>query len=163
MARSDSRASLGIVRIPLLVAALVAGSLVLFACEGDNNPANPTPASLSTLLQVFGQEGLVVSNVVSGDAGCASQTLAPTAISFDAGGFDQVTPTRVHVYGFRNRATFDRLVASVDACARSYVTDPASYGSIQMSPYVLAGPGPWAPTFAGHLRQALTKAAGNGG
>jgi hypothetical protein len=141
----------------------LAACLALSGCEADNNPANPTPASLPNLLRVFGQSGLVVSNVISGDAGCADQSLAPTAISFDVRGLDQATPTRVHVYGFRNRATFDRLVSTVDACARSYVTNPATYGSIQLSPYALSGPGPWAPVFAGRLREALTNAAGNGG
>ena len=73
-------------------------------------------------------------------------------MSFDAQGFDQKTPTRIYFYGFRNRATFERLASTVDACARSYVTDPADYGSIQASPFVLAGPGPWAPTFTERLR-----------
>jgi hypothetical protein len=54
-------------------------------------------------------------------------------------------------------------VSTIDACARSYVTDPAAYGSIQASPFVLAGPGPWAPQFQDHLRHALVIAAGNGG
>ncbi len=143
--------------------AAVAACLTLGACEADYNPANPTPASLSTSLEVFGNQGLVLSNVVSGDAGCPNADLAHTAVSFDARGFDQATPTRIYLYGFRDRATFDRLATTVDACAHSYVTDPAAYGSIQMSPFVLAGAGPWAPSFAAHLRTALTKAAGNGG
>ena len=143
-------------------AAAVATCLVLAACEGDNNPANPTPASLSATLEVFGGQGFVLSHVVSGDAGCANEDLAHTAVSFDAKGFDQDVPTRIYLYGFRNRATFQRLAATVDACARSYVTDPAAFGSVQMSPFVLSGAGPWAPTFRERLRQALTKAAGNG-
>ncbi len=149
-------------RIPLVLAALAA-CLLLTACEGDNNPANPTPASLSTSLEVFGAEGLKLSNVVSGDSGCGPSDLSHTAVSFDAQGLDQTVPTRIYFYGFRNRATFERLAASVDACAKSYVTDPASYGSLQVSPFVLAGPGPWAPQFHDRLRQALTRAAGNGG
>ncbi len=140
-----------------------AACLMLGACEADNNPANPTPASLSTTLEVFGAHGITLSNVVSGDAGCADEVLAHTAVSFSAMGFDQSSPTRIYLYGFRNRATFQRLNSAVDACARSYVTDPTTYGSMQMSPFVLAGPGPWAPTFAQRLRAALTKAAGNGG
>ncbi len=136
---------------------------VLAACEGDNNPANPTPASLSTTLEVFGTQGIVLANVVSGDAGCPNEDLSHTAVSFDARGLDQTTPTRIYLYGFRNRSVFQRLAPTVDQCARSYVTDPAAYGSIQTSPFVLAGPGPWAPGFTDRLRQALTKAAGNGG
>jgi hypothetical protein len=141
----------------------MAASVTLAACEGDNNPANPTPASLSTTLEVFGSQGIVLSKVVSGDAGCPNQDLAHTAVSFDAKGFDQASPTRIYLYGFRNRATFNRLASTIDACARSYVTDAAAYGSIQVSPFVLSGPGPWAPTFTDRLRAALTRAAGNGG
>lgn len=146
----------------LLLAALVACAIVA-GCEGDSNPADPTPASLSTTLEVFGSQGIALSNVVSGDPGCSDRDLAQNAVSFDAKGLDQVTPTRIYLYGFRNRATFERLIPTVDACARAYVTDPAAYGSVQVSPFVLAGPGPWAPAFGDRLREALTKAAGNGG
>lgn len=150
-------------RISLVLATVLGAILAVAGCEGDNNPANPTPASLSTTLEVFGAQGIALSNVVSGDAGCSDETLAHTAVSFSAKGFDQATPTRIYLYGFRDRATFQRLATAVDACARSYVTDPAAYGSIQTSPFVLSGPGPWAPTFAQRLRAALTRAAGNGG
>ena len=141
----------------------MASCLTLSACGAENNPANPTPASVPEILEVIGQQGLRISNVVSGDPGCNDRKLVQTAISLMASGFDQVTPTRLYVYAFRNRATWERLASSVDACARSYVTDPAAYGSIQASPFVVAGPGPWAPGFAERLRAALTKAAGNGG
>ena len=49
------------------------------------------------------------------------------------------------------------------ACARSYVTDPAGLESIDVSPYVLAGQGPWGPDLRAALRAGLTVAAGNGG
>ena len=71
----------------------------------------------------------------------------PTAISFDAAGEDQTTPVRLYLYIFRNRASFERLRTTVDDCARSYVTDPETFESIDQSPYVLTGQGPWAPGF----------------
>jgi hypothetical protein len=151
------------VRLPLVLAAVVLACLTLTACEGENNPANPTPASLSGTLEVFGAHGISLSNVVSGDPGCPDQDLAQNAVGFDARGLDQTTPTRIYLYGFRNRATYERLLSTVDACAKSYVTDPSAYGSVQVSPFVLAGPGPWAPQFGDRLREALTTAAGNGG
>jgi hypothetical protein len=150
------------VRFPLLLLALVA-AVAASGCEADNNPANPTPASLTVALEVFGSAGITLSGVVSGDAGCANEDLAHAAISFNAAGLDQTAPTRIYFYGFRNRATFQRLSTAVDACARSYVTDPAAYGSIAASPFMLAGPGPWAPAFTVRLREALVRAAGNGG
>ena len=64
------------------------------------------------------KRGLHVDNVVSGDAGCTDPVLAPTAIAFDASGLDQPTPVRIYLYVFRNRATFERLRSTVDACAR---------------------------------------------
>ena len=69
----------------------------------------------------------------------------------------------IHATIGRARRRAQRLSSSVDTCARTYVTDPTAYGSIQASPYVLAGPGPWAPEFTDKLRAALTQAAGNGG
>ena len=47
----------------------------------------------------------------------------------------------VYLYIFRNRATFERLRATVDDCARTYVTDPETFESIEESPYVIVGAG----------------------
>ena len=58
---------------------------------------------------------------------------------------------------------FERLRSTVDDCARSFVTDPETFESIDQSPYVLAGQGPWAPAFEAALRAGLEAAAGNGG
>lgn len=99
---------------------------------------------------------------MSGDAGCDDHVLAPTAISFDASGLDQAPTVRIHLYMFRDRATLERLRAAIDGCARSFVTDPESYESIEQSPFVLAGQGPWGPGFKAALRQAVEVAAGTG-
>ncbi len=149
-------------RLRLLVGLLLV-TCAQVGCTADDNPANPTPASIPATLVVLAQRGIALANVVSGDAGCANDSLAHTAVSMNASGFDQSAPTRIYLYAFRNRAVFQELAPSVDACARTYVTDPAAYGSIQVSPFVVAGPGPWGPDFTAHLRAALTAAAGNGG
>ncbi len=141
----------------------VIACLAFAGCEYVDDPNNPTPAPFTGIAQALGAEGITISNVVSGDAGCADQDLAHTAVSFMASGFDQATPTRVYLYQFRNRATFGRLSGSVATCARTYATDPAAFGSVDVSPFVAAGPGPWGPAFTDHLRSALTVAAGNGG
>ena len=70
---------------------------------------------------------LGVNHFVSGDAGCADPVLAPTAIAFDAKGLDQTENVRIHAYIFRNREAFERLRATVDACAASFVTDPETF------------------------------------
>ena len=103
-----------------------------------------------------------MENVVAGDPGCDDQRLARTAISFDASGLDQPEPTRVHLYAFKNAAVYDELRPVVDLCARSYVVDPADYGTVDASPYVFAGAGPWAPDFEDALREALERAAVGG-
>lgn len=104
-----------------------------------------------------------MNRFVSGDAGCDDSTLRPTAIAFDAKGLDQPENVRVYVYIFRNREAFERLRASVDQCAASFVTDPETFESLEASPYVLAGQGPWGAEFKAALRDALTVAAGSGG
>ena len=53
----------------------------------------------------------------------------------------------MYLYVFRNKATYERLRSTIDACARSYVTDAATFESVEESPFVLAGQGPWAPEF----------------
>ena len=63
---------------------------------------------------------------------------------------------------FRNRDSFERLRATVDDCARSFVTDPETYETIEQSPFVVAAQGPWAPDFEAAIREALKVAAGTG-
>jgi len=66
---------------------------------------------------------------------------------------------RIHLYAFKDKATFDRLRSSVDTCARAFVTDPASYEAVDAPPFVVTGQGPWAPGFEAAIRQALMAAA----
>jgi hypothetical protein len=103
-----------------------------------------------------------VDTVVSGEPGCDDRDLTPTAIAFSAHGLDQPTPVRVHVYLFRDDAADQRLRSAVDACARAYVSDPDGYVSIDASPFVLTGQGPWGSQFVGALRAGLTSAATGG-
>ena len=51
----------------------------------------------------------------------------------------------------------------MDDCARSFVTDPETYESIEQSPFVLVGQGPWGTRFEAALRGGLEVAAGTGG
>ncbi|HET9522079.1 MAG TPA: hypothetical protein VFO73_13610 [Candidatus Limnocylindrales bacterium] len=148
-------------RVPALAAAM----LILLAACGvvSTTPPAPTPADFFGISANLVRRDITVERVTSGDAGCDDQTLAHTAIGFDAKGLDQSTPIRVHVYIFRNRDAFDRLRQTVDACARSYVTDPDAFASLEASPYVVASAGPWAPQFTEAMREAFTEAAGTGG
>ena len=148
---------------PLPRRSLLAVVLVgLTGCGLSTTPPPPTPADFQGIAGDIVQRGIRIEHIVSGDAGCPDQQLAKTAIGFDAVGLDQATPVRVYVYIFRNRATYERLRATVDACARSYVTDPDTYESVETSPYVVAGQGPWGAGFKTNLRAAIDEAAGTG-
>jgi hypothetical protein len=139
------------------IALLVAGCGVV-----TTTPPSPTPADFGGIAAELAKHGINVGHVVSGDAGCSDQVLTPTAISFDASGLDQPSPVRIYLYVFRNRATFERLRATVDNCARSFVTDPETYESAEQSPFVVAGQGPWGTQFEATLRKGLETAAGSG-
>jgi hypothetical protein len=141
----------------LLIAALVAGCGVI-----STTPPAPTPADFQGIAAEIVSRDIQIDNLVSGDAGCDDPTLNPTAIGFDASGLDQATPVRLYIYIFRNRASYERLRGAIDECARSFVTDPDTFESIESSPFVLAGQGPWAPEFKAALREALTVASGTG-
>ncbi len=158
-ARSLRRPRLTTPAIALAIAALVAAGCGLVS----NSPPAATPADFGGVASDLGRRGIIVSGVVSGDPGCADQTLARTAIRFRASGLDQSTPVTVYLYSFADRKAFDRLRSAIDQCARSYVTDAATFASIDASPFVLAGQGPWAPTFATSLRDGLLEAATTGG
>ena len=143
---------------------LLMSTLVVAGCGvvSTSLPA-PTPADFPDLAGGLALHGLKIDHVVSGDAGCTDPALIPTAISFDATGLDQATTVKLYLYVFRNSDVFKRLRETVDACAQSYVTDPETFESIDQSPYVLTGQGPWGQQFEAAIRAGLEKAAGNGG
>jgi len=148
--------------VRLLAVCLVA--LVVAACGlVSTTPPSPTPADFPGIATEYAKRGIAIEHVVSGDAGCDDHVLAPTAISFDASGLDQATKVRMYLYVFRNRETFERLRATIDTCARSYVTDPETFESFEQSPFVVAGQGPWGPKFKAALREGTEVAAGTGG
>lgn len=143
--------------LALGMAAVAAGC----ADNADNLRASATPADFFGIVNEFARLGIGVNHVVAGDAGCNDATLTPTAIGFDAKGLDQPSIVRIHLYAFRDKATFDRLRSSVDTCARAFVSDPATYEAVDGSPFVVTSQGPWAPQFEAAVRQALTTAAGS--
>lgn len=141
----------------------LAGLAALAGCDAllETAPA-PTPADFQGIAADLVQRGVMIDNIVSGDSGCEDVELSRTAIGFDADGLDQASPTRIYVYIFRNREAYERLRQTVDACARSYVVDPDAFESVEQSPFVVAGAGPWAPDFHDAIRAALVEAAGTG-
>jgi hypothetical protein len=149
---------------PIRVAlAIVLVAIAATACGAiSTSPPAPTPADFGGIAADLSKQGVTVNNVVSGDAGCADRDLIPTAIAVDASGLDQATPVRIYLYIFRNHASFEKLRANIDTCARSFVTDPDTFESVEQSPFVLAGQGPWAPRFEAAIRQGLEVAAGTG-
>ncbi len=142
----------------LSLAFLVAGCGVI-----STSLPPPTPADFNDLAVTFIQRGLKIDHVVSGDAGCLDRTLIPTAISMEASGLDQASTVKLYLYVFRDHDAFERLREMIDTCAQSYVTDPESFESVDQSPYVIAGQGPWGQKFEAAIRAGLLKAAGNGG
>ena len=146
------------------VASLLALAVAVAGCAGLLGSAPPPdPAPFPEITGQLGRFGITVSDWVSGDPGCDDPTLSPTAIRFDAEGLDQATPVVLRIYIFRNREAWDRRLADVDTCAAAWASDPATFEQLQVSPYVIAGQGPWPPGFKDALREAITAAAGNGG
>jgi hypothetical protein len=126
------------------------------------SPPAPTPADFQGIAGDVVQRGIRIDHIVSGDAGCPDAELKKTAIAFDATGLDQATPVRVYLYIFRNRESYERLRATIDDCARTYVTNAEAFESVETSPYVVAGQGPWGQRFKTNLRAAIEQAAGTG-
>jgi hypothetical protein len=150
-------------RRPAPAAALLVVAVVAAACSAFTpQTPRPTATTFAGIVSELALAGVGVENVVAGDPGCDDQRLARTAISFDASGVDQAEPTRVYLYAFKDAKAYDELRPVVDLCARGYVTDPAAYRTVEAAPYVLAGPGPWAPDFGDALRTALERAAVGG-
>lgn len=146
------------------VGLLAVVAIALAACQGLLvSPPTANPAPFPEIVGQLGRFGVDVASWTSGDPGCDDPTLSPTAIRFEATGLDQPAPVQLRIYIFRNREAWDRRKADVDACAAAWAVDPATFELIDISPYVLAGQGPWPPGFEGAIRQALEESAGNGG
>jgi hypothetical protein len=120
-----------------------------------------TPTDFAGLAKRFARFDLAVDTVVSGDAGCADQGLAPMAISFTIVGLGEATPLAARLYRFRNDDSYTRLRSSVDACAAEWITDPTGLLMIDASPYVLVMEGATDQAFIDALRTSLNEAAGN--
>ena len=149
---------------PLALCFVLFAAVAVAACSFvETTPPAPTPADFPDTAIQLTQRGITLDRVVSGDAGCDDKVLAPTAIAFDASGLDQPTKVRIYLYVFRNRESFERLRATIDDCARNFVTDPETYESLEQSPFVIVGQGPWGPKFKAALRAGLEVAAGTGG
>ena len=146
----------------LAVLILLALCLTAVACTRGADVPSPSPTDFAGIVEQLAKRGILVANVVAGDAGCPDATLAPTAIAFDASGLDQRDPIRIRVYIFRNHDAWQRLSGSVASCAHAYVTDPSTYESLAPSPFVVSGQGPWPPGFAAALKDGFTVAAGSG-
>jgi len=143
---------------------LAALALTLVAACGRISTAEPapTPADFGGIATELTKRGIALDAIVSGDAGCQDPVLIPTSIGLTARGIDQAEPVRIYLYIFRNRDAFERLRATVDDCARAFVTDPDTFETVEQSPFVVAAQGPWAPQFEDALREALKVAAGTG-
>ena len=147
-------------------AALVASlALVLAGCgsglDAIHGSPKATPTDFAGLTKRFSKFNLTVGTVVSGDAGCTDQGLAPMAISFTIAGLGEATPLPARLYRFRNDASYTKLRATVDTCAAEWVTDPAFLLMIDATPYVLVMEGATDQAFIDALRTSLYQAAGN--
>lgn len=136
----------------------------LSACAGIlESPPVPDPEPFPGIAGQLGRFGVDVANWTSGDAGCNDPSLSPTAIRFDASGLDQATLVHLRIYIFRDRNAWERRLADVDACVAAWADDPTTFVIVQVSPYVVAGQGPWPPQFDAALRKGLKESAGTGG
>jgi hypothetical protein len=144
--------------------ALLLAAITLGGCAGLlQSPPVPDPEPFPGISGQLGRFGVNVLSWTAGDAGCDDPTLSPTAIRFTADGLDQATPVQLRIYIFRNREAWDRRLSDVDACAEAWADDPATFELVQVSPYVVAGQGPWPAEFKAALRNGIEAAAGNGG
>ena len=145
------------------MALAVGTALALMGCAALQEPApTPTPQAFPGIVGELGRLGVNAIEWTSGDAGCDDPTLHPTAIRFEVQGLDQPAPIQLRIYIFRNREAWQRRLPDVEACAAAWAEDPATFELLEISPYVLAGQGPWPPQFEQAVRDGITTAAGNG-
>jgi hypothetical protein len=145
------------------VVAILIAAAVLAGCSSlvEGRPT-PTPQDFGGIVSALGAEGISVANPVSGDAGCSDASLTGPSIAFGASGLGvpSTAPLQLRVYIFGSADTFQRKRADVDRCIAAWATDPASFETVDASPYVIAGQGPWPTSFKAAVQAALRTAAG---
>ena len=154
----DVRQRIGLVPAAAALATLLAGCAGLL-----DSPPTPAPESFPGIVGQLGRFGIDVTSWTSGDPGCSDSTLSPTAVRFEAHGLDQTTPVTLRIYIFKDHEAWDRRLSDVDSCAAAWAKDAATFEQLQISPYVVAGQGPWPPRFADALKKGITASAGSGG
>jgi len=150
-------------RVGIVIAAFLLAFVAAGCSKILDQPPTDAPQPFPGIVGELGRFGITVSSWTSGDTGCDNPDLSPVAFRFIAQGLDQPTPIVLRIYIFGDHAAWDRRLADVDTCASSWATDPASFQQLQISPYVVAGQGPWPPSFAEALRKGITESAGSGG
>jgi hypothetical protein len=147
-----------------LPAIALAAALLLAGCDAlRGTPPPAKPGDFADLRLALVKRDIRAAEPVSGDAGCDDDSLAPTAIRFDASGagVPVEAPARLRVYLFRDDAAYERRRADVDACAAAWASDPATFEFVDVRPFVLAGQGPWPTGFKDALRAALEEVDGD--
>ena len=145
-----------------LLAATLA-TLLIAGCSALQEAApTPTPQPFPGIVGELGKVGVEAISWTSGDAGCDDPTLAPTAVRFDVQGLDQADPVQLRIYIFKNREAWTRRGPDVERCVTEWATDPGTFEILQISPYILAGQGPWPPEFDKAVHAGITAAAGTG-
>ena len=153
----------GPLRLAPRIVAIVVATLLLAGCGTiSRTPPVPTPADFQGIAGDIVQRGINVTTSSRATPAARTRTSARRRSPSTSSGLDQPTPVQVYVYIFRDRATYERLRTAVDACARSYVTDPQTYESVETSPFVIAGQGPWGPRSRTTSGQPSCEAAGTG-
>lgn len=160
----DRRAQRGPLQRGSVIAVLALAALTASGCSALTATAPaPTPADFPGIAGTLAQHGVLVTDFVSGDAGCDDPTLIQTAIRFEATGFEVAERITARIYIFRNRDAYERRRADVDTCALAWAGDPATIEAVDASPYVIVGSGPWPAQFRRAVRNGLIEAAGTGG
>ena len=87
--------------------------------------------------------------------------IGTTTLSARAACASGARPTVARVYLFRDGAAYQRLRASVDACAAAWIGDRSTLLMVDASPYVLVTDGITDQGAIDAVRAALHEAAGN--
>ena len=129
----------------------------------STSPPAATPTDFGGLASLLDPQGIVVTDVVSGDAGCTDPDLVPDG--------DRIRRARPRPGDARPdpslRVPQQGGMGAPSGCdpgLRGVVRDrPQTFEQVEQSPYIVASQGPWGADFEAALRRALEQGAGTGG
>jgi hypothetical protein len=139
---------------------VIVAALLVAGCGVFTAPS-PTAGEIGDVVAGLVRRGATITTQVSGDAGCADQTLVGNAVRYDVRPSGEAATVSIYVLRWKSQQTFDATESAFVDCYTAYKQAHADQGIsvYEDSPWRVYGPS-WSQAFYAVVKQAVHEAAG---